>query len=120
MGDWIQQRTGLRDGIYFNRPNYKNTDVLVGDSKEDSGLPNQKVLGTFREDKDTMALWVGSIVLKLLAFFANDTEVCTVAEEFFSQQELELFEKKTILKSPSKWISLYQEHLENWEAARLI
>lgn len=40
MGDWIQQRTGLRDGIYFNRPNYKNTDVLVGDSKEDSGLPN--------------------------------------------------------------------------------
>ena len=62
-----------------------------------------------------MAFWVGAIVLKLLAFFANDTEVCTVAEEFFSQQELELFEKKTTLKSPGKWLSLYQEHPENWE-----
>ena len=62
-----------------------------------------------------MAFWVGSIVLKLLAFFANDTEICAVAEEFFSQQELELFEKKTTLKSPGKWLSLYQEHPENWE-----
>ena len=102
-------------GIYFNRPNYKNTDVLVGYSKEDNSLPNQNVLGTLQEDKDTMAFWVGAIVLKLLAFFANDTEVCTVAEEFFSQQELELFEKKTTLKSPGKWLSLYQEHPENWE-----
>ena len=102
-------------GIYFNRPNYKNTDVLVGYSKEDNSLPNQNVLGTLQEDKDTMAFWVGAIVLNLLAFFANDTEVCTVAEEFFSQQELELFEKKTTLKSPGKWLSLYQEHPENWE-----
>ncbi|MEI3168483.1 MAG: hypothetical protein V8S58_11475 [Lachnospiraceae bacterium] len=38
-----------------------------------------------------------------------------MAEEFFSQQELELFEKKTTLKSPGKWLSLYQEHPENWE-----
>ena len=78
-------------------------------------MPNQNVLGTLQEDKDTMAFWVGAIVLKLLAFFANDTEVCTVAEEFFSQQELELFEKKTTLKSPGKWLSLYQEHPEDWE-----
>ena len=69
----------------------------MGYSKEDNSLPNQNVLGTLQEDKDTMAFWVGAIVLKLLAFFANDTEVCTVAEEFFSQQELELFEKKTTL-----------------------
>ena len=108
-------RRVIGDGIYFNRPNYKNTDVLVGYSKEDNSLPNQNVLGTLQEDKDTMAFWVGAIVLKLLAFFANDTEVCTVAEEFFSQQELELFEKKTTLKSPGKWLSLYQEHPENWE-----
>lgn len=87
----------------------------MGYSKEDNSLPNQNVLGTLQEDKDTMAFWVGAIVLKLLAFFANDTEVCTVAEEFFSQQELELFEKKTTLKSPGKWLSLYQEHPENWE-----
>lgn len=108
-------RRVIGDRIYFNRPNYKNTDVLVGYSKEDNSLPNQNVLGTLQEDKDTMAFWVGSIVLKLLAFFANDTEICAVAEEFFSQQELELFEKKTTLKSPGKWLSLYQEHPENWE-----
>ena len=87
----------------------------MGYSKEDNSLPNQNVLGTLQEDKDTMAFWVGAIFLKLLSFFANDTEVCTVAEEFFSQQELELFEKKTTLKSPGKWLSLYQEHPENWE-----
>lgn len=52
-------RRVIGDGIYFNRPDYKNTDVLVGYSKEDNSLPNQNVLGTFQEDKDTMAFWVG-------------------------------------------------------------
>ena len=108
-------RRVIGDGIYFNRPNYKNTDVLVGYSKEDSSLPNQNVLGTLQEDRDTMAFWVGSIVLKLLAFFVNDAEIRAVAEEFFTQQELELFAKKTTLKSPGKWLPLYQEHPENWE-----
>ena len=88
-------RRVIGDGIYFNRPNYKNTDVLVGYSKEDNSLLNQNVLGTLQDDKDTMAFWVGSIVLKLLDFFKNDAEIRTVAEEFFTQQELELFEKKT-------------------------
>ena len=93
-------------GIYFNRPNYKNTDVLVGYSKEDNSLPNQNVLGTLQEDKR-------STLFPYTTLFRS--EVCTVAEEFFSQQELELFEKKTTLKSPGKWLSLYQEHPENWE-----
>ena len=78
-------------------------------------MPNQNVLGTLQDDKDTMAFWMGSIVLKLLAFYKYDAEIRTVAEEFFTQQELELFEKKTTLKSPGKWLSLYQEHPENWE-----
>ena len=80
-------------------------------------MPNQTILKKSKDDNDTMAFWIGSIVIKLFNyFFKNSTEeVLAVAKELFSEQELTLLQQKNALKTPSKWIPLYQQNSENWE-----
>ena len=101
----------------FGQPNYENTDVLIGYAIDDFTMPNQTILKKSKDDNDTMAFWIGSIVIKLFNyFFKNSTEeVLAVAKELFSEQELTLLQQKNALKTPSKWIPLYQQNSENWE-----
>lgn len=101
----------------FGQPNYENTDILIGYSIDDFTMPNQTILKNLKDDNDTMAFWVGSIVIKLFNYFSknNEKEILTIAEELFNTQELTLLKQKNALKTPSKWIPLYQQNPENWE-----
>lgn len=113
-GDKGFQRV-IGDGEPFNKPNYKNTTVLVGYSKDDRMLPNQNVLQQFTTEEETSAFWIGSICLKLLTEYADEPEVQAIISEFFDAQTAELLGKKPFWKSPSKWIRLIQDNPEPWE-----
>ena len=108
-------RRVIGEEMPFNKPNYQNTIVLVGYCVDSSSLPNPNILETLHDDKQTMAFWVGSIVLELLMHFSKDEQIRKTAEAHFSTDEQAILFQEKALKSPSKWIEMYLRNREAWE-----
>lgn len=105
----------IGEEVPFNKPNFQNTVVLVGYSVDSRDLPNPNILETLSDDKQTMAFWVGSIVLELLMHFSSDIQIRKLAETHFSTDERAILFQENALKSPSKWLNMYLQDPEAWE-----
>lgn len=105
----------MGDQLTLFGPNPDNSIFITGYNQESSDFPPQTVMEPLAEDEKAAAFWAGSVVILLLRYFKEDENVKGFAEEYLSDDFLQMASQKSILKVPSRWIGYIQNTPEDWE-----
>lgn len=109
----FQQILGKQRNLFY--PDPEKTEFLTGYYHEDKKFPYGKMMEKLVEQNQVRIYWQGSAFFVLLHHYREDKELCEIAQNYFSADEMQMFSDLKNLRKVSEWLPIAEKKEESLE-----